>query len=558
MSRSAPTAPGAPPRFGPEDVTVVIPTHGRPEILRRTLAALASQTASGFEVIVVVDGRDQPVPSAAGVTTIVQDHGGPGAARNRGVAASDRALVVFLGDDMIPEPTLVAAHLRRHQEAPSEEVAVLGHVDWHPEARGGRVLRWLDWSRTQFDFGCDEHGVAGFGRFISSNVSLKRDLFLRAGGFDEAFTYYYEDLELAYRLDEHGMVLLYEPAARARHLHDYDLDTVARRFEGIARGEWELARKRPEFRPFFLDRVRTAMARPTARPVWPFLIEAVPGRARRLRARGEDRANAWYHQAVGPRFLNAWHACEDLHELQAYLGDAYDESLLHDHVGAVDREEHDSPDEDAFYRTSQMYLYDLTAFAMTATKVPYRRDLQAIVAPGARLLDWGCGIGADGLRLADAGYEVAFADFDNPSTEYLRWRLARRGLEAPVYDLDRDEVPGGFDLAYSFDVIEHVEDPFAFLAELERRAGLVMVNLLEPDPDDTHLHRPLPIGTLLRHAVRRGLVHYRLYHGRSHLVVYRTGSASPVERLRGAAVRHLVPVANAAGAAVRRRAGRRA
>jgi hypothetical protein len=72
-------------------------------------------------------------------------------------------------------------------------------------------------------------------------------------------------------------------------------------------------------------------------------------------------------------------------------------------------------------------------------------------------------------------------------------------------------------------VIEHVEDPFAFLAELERRAAVVAVNLLEPGPGDPHLHRPLPIPAILDGATRRGLLRYRIYHGRSHLVIYRGG-----------------------------------
>jgi hypothetical protein len=128
---------------------------------------------------------------------------------------------------------------------------------------------------------------------------------------------------------------------------------------------------------------------------------------------------------------------------------------------------------------------------------------------------------------------VSFADYDNPSTAYLRWRLARRGLEADVLDLDR-EVPGKFDAAYSLDVIEHVEDPFAFLDELERRAPVVMVNFLEPDPHDTHLHRPLPIPALLDHAASSGLLRYRRYHGRSHLVIYRTDRRPGMaQRVRG-------------------------
>jgi hypothetical protein len=80
-------------------------------------------------------------------------------------------------------------------------------------------------------------------------------------------------------------------------------------------------------------------------------------------------------------------------------------------------------------------------------------------------------------------------------------------------------------------VIEHVDDPFAFLAELEQRAAIVAVNLLEPVPDDTPLHRELPIQALLAHAARHGLLLHRRYHGRSNLVIYRS------TRPRGGAAR---------------------
>lgn len=209
-------------------------------------------------------------------------------------------------------------------------------------------------------------------------------------------------------------------------------------------------------------------------------------------------------------------------ELQAYLGDAYDERRLRTHAAQVDAERagHDG-DDASFYRVSEAYLYDLTAFAMTGIKLPYLEALVAAVEPGARLLDWGCGIGSDGLALMESGYEVAFADFDNPSTRYLRWRLARRGRSASVYDLDRDAVPSGFAAAYAFDVLEHVDDPFAMLAEMEARADLVMVNVLEPEPGETPLHRPLPVAELVARAEASDLVVRRLLHGRSHLLAYR-------------------------------------
>jgi SAM-dependent methyltransferase len=153
------------------------------------------------------------------------------------------------------------------------------------------------------------------------------------------------------------------------------------------------------------------------------------------------------------------------------------------------------------------------------------------------VLDYGCGIGSDGLMLLEAGYQVEFADFDNPSTRYLRWRLEHRGIDAPVHDIDGD-VPGGFDAAYAFDVIEHVPDAFAFLREMEQRAQLVVVNLLEPEPDDQDLHHELPIDDLLAHAARHRLRHYAVLHGRSHLVLYDSAKASlPARVLNRARIR---------------------
>jgi SAM-dependent methyltransferase len=218
-------------------------------------------------------------------------------------------------------------------------------------------------------------------------------------------------------------------------------------------------------------------------------------------------------------------------ELRAYLGDEYDRGRLEHYQEELDREVAEVADEGRLYRTSRAYLYNLTVFAMSGTKLPYLDVLTAHVPPGSRVLDYGCGIGSDGLMLLEAGYDVEFADFDNPSTAYLRWRLEQRSLEAHIHDLDR-EVPGGFDAAYAFDVIEHVPDAFGFLGELERRAALVEVNLLEFGPHEQELHYELPIGRLLRHAARRGLEEYRILHGTSHLVLYRPERVGLPQSLR--------------------------
>jgi GT2 family glycosyltransferase len=522
----------------PRDLAIIIPTRDRWDILSRTLEALRAQTALGFETVVVIDGADQQPPELDGCRVVVKKRGGPGAARNAGVDATDRPLVMFLGDDMVPAVNLVAEHLDAHRRHSRREDAVLGSVDWHGDAGEARILRWMDWSGTQFDYHTIVGDDAGWARFYSCNVSLKRDLFVAAGGFDEDFTFYYEDLDIGWRLGQLGLRLWYRQQARARHLHSYRLEDVVRRFEGVAKGERLMAAKHEWFSPWYADRMRDAAASSPVSGLWPRGVELVPRRMMRLQRLARRRANLWYHQRLAPGFFRAWDGERDLEELQAYLGPGYDHDRLVRHRQEVEREEEEVSDEGHFYRTSQAYLYDLTAFAMSGAKAPYLADLRRFLAPGASVLDYGCGIGSDGLRLLDGGYRVAFCDFDNPSARYLRWRLQRRQQEAPVYDLDRDEVPTGFDAAFSFDVIEHVEDPVDFLVGLEARASVIAVNLLEPDPLDPHMHRPLPIRALINRAAERGLLRYRRYHGRSHLLIYRgtpTGTGDVVGRLRSRA-----------------------
>jgi hypothetical protein len=88
------------------EITVVIPTHGRPQLLARAIRSVLAQTISNFEIVVVIDGEDPRSEQAAArfgddrirLLTLKTQAGG-GNARNAGVAAARGIWVAFLDDD---------------------------------------------------------------------------------------------------------------------------------------------------------------------------------------------------------------------------------------------------------------------------------------------------------------------------------------------------------------------------------------------------------------------------------------------------------------------------
>lgn len=242
-------------------VSVVIPTFERLDVLPEVLAALAAQAgAPPFEVVVVDDGSgDGTAAYLAGwrggldLRVLRQDNRGPAAARNAGVAAAGGELVAFLGDDTVPAPGWLAAHLAAHRaRAARGPLAVIGYTGWHPRMRLTPFLRYINEHGLQFGYALiDDPEHVPFNFFYTSNVSLPRELLLREP-FDLGFPYAaWEDIELSYRLFRRcGMEIVYEPGARVDHLHPTDFDRFTRRQEKAGESAVVFWRLHPELGPF--------------------------------------------------------------------------------------------------------------------------------------------------------------------------------------------------------------------------------------------------------------------------------------------------------------------
>src|SRR5205085_8456418 len=138
--------------------------------------------------------------------------------------------ILFTDDDILPDRALVQAHLACHERHPRDAIGVLGNVRWADELRVTPFMRWLEHG-IQFNYPSIVGTEVTWGYFYTANASVKRAALERVGGFDEQrLPYLYEDLDVALRMHRsEGLRLLYEPRARAEHLHAPDLDSWRRR-----------------------------------------------------------------------------------------------------------------------------------------------------------------------------------------------------------------------------------------------------------------------------------------------------------------------------------------
>jgi glucosyl-dolichyl phosphate glucuronosyltransferase len=84
-------------------LSAVVCTHGRPDDLRRCLAALAA-LEDPVEVVVVDSASPTPVPPVDGVRLVRLDEPGLSRARNAGLAVTTCELVAFVDDDATVAP----------------------------------------------------------------------------------------------------------------------------------------------------------------------------------------------------------------------------------------------------------------------------------------------------------------------------------------------------------------------------------------------------------------------------------------------------------------------
>ena len=186
-------------------VSVVVPTCGRPQLLRDCLRSLAKQDLDdgAFEIIVVDDGS--PPATQAANAAVVQRlaHARPGlalhyvwCARNRGPAAARNTgwrkaaapVVAFTDDDTRPLRDWLRVGL----------AAIEGC-----DAVAGRIV--VPVSEQPTDYERDTAGLAD-ASFVTANAFVRKAALAAVGGFDERYRIAWrEDADLEFALRERGL-----------------------------------------------------------------------------------------------------------------------------------------------------------------------------------------------------------------------------------------------------------------------------------------------------------------------------------------------------------------
>jgi GT2 family glycosyltransferase len=301
--------------ISPCELTVVIASHNRRQLLRRCLEALGRQTQDpgSFEVIVADDGStDGSAEMVEGLEPgprlrlLRLPKAGKAVALNAALNAAAGAVCVLLDDDVIASPELVAAHLASHS---GDRAIGIGPLTQRPPAA-------RDWYATAFAVAWNERYEeleqrdARWSDCYGGNLSAPRAALLEVGGFATDLPFA-EDIELGYRLWRAGCAFRYLPGAHG--VHD-DQKRGRRMLEDRRRyaGAYlDVAERHPDALPEMLGRFHSAGDRwvqlrrllialrvPATAPA--ALGRLVPGRGRRME---------WFHFVTKLAFWSGLRGC---------------------------------------------------------------------------------------------------------------------------------------------------------------------------------------------------------------------------------------------------------
>ena len=212
-------------------ITILIPTYNRAASLKRLLDSL--EESAGLEEtpveIIVVNNHSTDATSQVLIDVLAEHKRfsirvleelkhGKSWALNLGLGHVIGSLVLLLDDDVSVDRFCVAEHVAAYKDGLFDAVQgkVLAGLD--PEGQPANMARLREYNIPIVDHGEGSCEVRGF---TGTNISLKREVFEKAGLFDTRLgpgaSGFSEDTEYSRRIRDNGFKIGYAPKAITYH-----------------------------------------------------------------------------------------------------------------------------------------------------------------------------------------------------------------------------------------------------------------------------------------------------------------------------------------------------
>ncbi|PIE31789.1 glycosyl transferase [candidate division KSB3 bacterium] len=229
-------------------ISVIIPVYRGGENFRKCLNGLAEAVPPPDEIIIVADGgmEQTPYPDPALSAKIIETpiRSGPANARNRGASEALGDILFFVDADVVIHADAIRKIRSFFEEAP-DVAALFGSYDDTPSESN-----FLSQYRNLLHHYVHQHGREDASTFWGACGAIRRDLFLKLDGFDDARYRHpaIEDIEFGYRLKKAGYTIRLCKTLQVTHLKHWDvLSILTTDFSQRALPWTELLLQHPEF-----------------------------------------------------------------------------------------------------------------------------------------------------------------------------------------------------------------------------------------------------------------------------------------------------------------------
>ncbi len=236
---------------GAVELSVIVASRNRSEMLARCLRSLAEQSAEpgSFDVTVATDGCEEGSAAVAraydapyGLQVLEREKAGHAATQNAALEVVSGTRVLLLDDDVVASPELIAGHLEGHREDPNcIGIGMLTQAP-PPEREWYAHTHAKAWNAHYEEF---DHRAAHWTDCYGANLSVPSEKFREVGGVSvEVPTG--KDLDLGFRLTQVGCTPRYLPRAHGTHDDGKRRRKMLEDAERQGRMHLELVRRHPE------------------------------------------------------------------------------------------------------------------------------------------------------------------------------------------------------------------------------------------------------------------------------------------------------------------------